>query len=99
LFDTTIHGEPIEMKKLFKQIYIEGRGGTDFQPVADFYCNHKEYDGLIYFTDGFGPHPNFDGRNDINILWIFTSKYNYDKGIKWTSKIPNSNATYIPLPY
>ena len=99
LFDTKIHGEPIEMKKIVKEIFINSRGGTDFQPVADFYCNHKEYDGLIYFTDGFGPHPNFDGRNDINILWIFTSKYNYDKGIKWTSKISNNNATYIPLPY
>ena len=99
LFDTTIHGEPIEMKKLFKQIYIEGRGGTDFQPVADFYCSHKEYDGLIYFTDGFGPHPKFNGRGDVKVLWIFTSKHCYDKGIKWTEKLPNNNATFIPLPY
>jgi predicted metal-dependent peptidase len=99
LFDTKIHGEPIEMKKLFKQIYIEGRGGTDFQPVADFYCSHKEYDGLIYFTDGFGPHPKFNGRSDVKVLWIFTSKHCYDKGIKWTEKLPNNNATFIPLPY
>ena len=99
LFDTKIHGEPIEMKKRFKQIYIEGRGGTDFQPVADFYCSHKEYDGLIYFTDGFGPHPKFNGRSDVKVLWIFTSKHCYDKGIKWTEKLPNNNATFIPLPY
>ena len=80
---------------------VAGRGGTMFTPVIEYINKDKYFRDalLLYFTDGFGPHPNFDGRNDINILWIFTSKYNYDKGIKWTSKISNNNATYIPLPY
>ena len=97
-FDTQIQGEVVEMKRAAEYIQINGRGGTDFQPAADFYCKHKEYDGLIYFTDGFGPHPEFKERVSPNVLWIFTTKAFYDKGIKWTQKIPGNNATYIPLP-
>lgn len=97
-FDAQIQGEVVEMKRAAEYIQINGRGGTDFQPAADFYCNHREYDGMIYFTDGFGPHPEFKGRINPNVLWIFTTKSFYDKGIKWASKIPGNNATYIPLP-
>ena len=71
-FDTQIQGEVVEMKRAAEYIQINGRGGTDFQPAADFYCKHKEYDGLIYFTDGFGPHPEFKERVSPNVLWIFT---------------------------
>ena len=97
-FDTQIQGEVVEMKRAAEYIQINGRGGTDFQPAADFYCKHKEYDGLIYFTDGFGPHPEFKERVSPNVLWIFTAKAFYDKGIKWTQKISGNSATYIPLP-
>lgn len=97
-FDTQLQGEVTEMKSAIRYIQINGRGGTDFQPAADFYCNHKEYDGMIYFTDGFGPHPEFKKRLAPNVLWIFTTKSYYDKGVKWTEKIPGNNATYIPLP-
>lgn len=97
-FDVQIQGEVVEMKRAAEYIQINGRGGTDFQPAADFYCSHKEYDGMIYFTDGFGPHPEFKGRTCPNVLWIFTTKACHAKGIKWTEKIPGNNATYIPLP-
>lgn len=97
-FDTQLQGEVTEMNRAMNYIQINGRGGTDFQPAADFYCNHKEYDGMIYFTDGFGPHPEFKKRLAPNVLWIFTTKSYYDKGIKWVEEIPGNKATYIPLP-
>jgi predicted metal-dependent peptidase len=50
---------------------IEGRGGTDFQPVIDFYNEHQhKYSCLMYLTDGEAPAPeNAKG----NILWVLSS--------------------------
>ena len=51
---------------------IHGRGGTDFQPVIDYYNEHlKDISCLIYFTDGEAPAPhNVKG----NILWVLSSE-------------------------
>lgn len=50
---------------------IHGRGGTDFQPVIDFYRdNIKEYSSLIYFTDGECYLPSNVPRN---VIWVITS--------------------------
>lgn len=56
-----------------KPMKIEGRGGTEFQPVIDLYRNNlKKYSCLIYLTDGeCGPPENARG----NILWVHASKY------------------------
>ena len=54
-----------------KDLNIHGRGGTDFQPVIDYY-NEKlhEYSCLFYFTDGECSAPeNAKG----NILWVISS--------------------------
>lgn len=50
---------------------IHGRGGTNFQPVIDYYNEHKhKYTCLIYFTDGECSAPkNAKGR----ILWVLSS--------------------------
>ena len=50
---------------------IKGRGGTDFQPVIDYYNeNHRKYSCLIYLTDGECSAPeNAKG----NILWVLSS--------------------------
>ena len=34
------------------ELEIAGRGGTSFDPVLEFYAQHKEYTSLVYFTDG-----------------------------------------------
>lgn len=58
---------------------IQGRGGTDFQPAIDYYNEHsKEYNGMIYFTDGECHVPK---NVPHNILWIFTSKCRYNKSL------------------
>jgi len=54
-----------------KDWWIHGRGGTDFQPVIDYYNeNMHEYSCLFYFTDGEAPAPeNAKG----NLLWVLSS--------------------------
>jgi predicted metal-dependent peptidase len=55
-----------------KDVEIHGRGGTDFQPVIDFYNdNTSKYTCLVYFTDGEAPAPTpARGR----MLWVLSSK-------------------------
>jgi predicted metal-dependent peptidase len=55
-----------------KDLEIHGRGGTDFQPVIDYYNEHqKEYSCLFYFTDGECSAP--EGAKG-NILWVISSR-------------------------
>jgi len=51
---------------------IYGRGGTDFQPVIDYYNeNQNKYSCLIYLTDGEAPAPeNAKG----NLLWVHSNQ-------------------------
>lgn len=88
--------EPIPFKKAKQEVKIIGRGGTSFQPAADYYCSHPEYDGLIYFTDGYAPEPVFNTKRPIDVLWIFTSKREYEKHKSWVKKLVRNKATYIP---
>ena len=88
--------EPIPFKKAKSEVKVIGRGGTNFQPAADYYCSHPEYDGLIYFTDGIAPIPNFNTKRNIDVLWILTSKDSYNDNIKWIKKLARNRATYIP---
>ena len=49
---------------------IHGRGGTEFQPVIDYYREHlKEYSCLMYYTDGECPAPE-NARGPI--LWVLS---------------------------
>ena len=56
-FDAELKGPPRSIRKVINAFKVLGRGGTDFQPAADFYFAHPEYDGLIYITDGIAPDP------------------------------------------
>ena len=49
----------------------KGRGGTDLRPVfaPDFLAAHQP-DGIIYFTDGFGPYPVETPRTKT--LWVLS---------------------------
>lgn len=52
-------------------IILSGRGGTDFNPPVDYYNSKiKEYQALIYFTDGECSPPD---KSPPNILWVFSS--------------------------
>lgn len=97
LFDHELKSKkPIPFKKAKQEVKIIGRGGTSFQPAADYYCSHPEYDGLIYFTDGYAPEPAFNTKRPIDVLWIFTGKREYEKHKSWVKKLVRNKATYIP---
>ncbi len=53
------------------EIKLHGRGGTDFQPVIDYYNEHNhKFTCLVYFTDGECSSPeNAKGK----ILWVLSS--------------------------
>ena len=56
---------------------VHGRGGTDFQPVIDYYRkNIKDYAALVYFTDGFCSIPDNIPRDTI---WVITSAGDHNK--------------------
>lgn len=49
---------------------IKGRGGTDFQPVIDYYLEHKrDFASLIFFTDGYC---NIPENCPAGIVWVIT---------------------------
>ena len=75
--DTAIsHIGPFNHRKDFK---VHGRGGTDFQPVIDYFnANVHKYTCLIYFTDGEAPAPTAArGR----MLWVLSSKSNLNTNL------------------
>ena len=88
--------DPLPFKKAKSEVKIVGRGGTSFQPAADYYCSHPEYDGLIYFTDGWAAVPEFNTKRIIDVLWIITNKRDYERHKDWIKKIAHNRATYIP---
>ena len=56
---------------------VHGRGGTNFQPVIDYYRkNIKDYAALVYFTDGICNIPNNVPRDTI---WVITSAGDHKK--------------------
>lgn len=60
--------QSIEKLSRFHKIpEINGRGGTDFNPVLSWVKTKKEINGLVYFTDGYASKPNI--KVNIPILW------------------------------
>ena len=94
--DAHIQGEIEPLKKARKTVKIMGRGGTSFQPAADYYCEHPEYDGLIYFTDGYAPPPVFNTKRPIDVLWVICSRQCYMANSAWIRKIKRNRVTFIP---
>lgn len=67
----------IHKKYWFKPGCIEGvtgRGGTSFDPVVDYYREHyKQFDTLIYLTDGEAPYSHLKIPQN-NMLWVISSR-------------------------
>lgn len=56
---------------------IHGRGGTDFQPVIDYYRkNMKDYAALVYFTDG---ECSISDNVPRDTIWVITSEGDHTK--------------------
>ena len=56
---------------------VAGGGGTDFRPIFEpaFLVDH-EPDGVIYFSDGWGPYPQDEPR--MRTLWVLTKPWQFD---------------------
>lgn len=95
-FDTTLKfSKPVSIKKKLSLKEIQGRGGTNFQCAVDFFASHKEYNGLIIFTDGQGNPPLM--RSSQNVLWILTTRIDYENSRSWINSLPGNKATYMPF--
>lgn len=77
LFDTQIRS--IEKFKPNTDVTIVGRGGTDFNHVADYYIeNMNKYSCLMVFTDGEAPAPE---NSRGYMLWVHSSKSNINESL------------------
>jgi Uncharacterized protein conserved in bacteria len=87
-FDCELKGKPIEMKKAKQKIFVQGRGGTCFQPLINFFSREKnQYDGLIIFTDGYAVIPEVKPHIARKTLWICNNKWSYEHHHEWMTKI------------
>ena len=88
-FDADIQGEPMRLDKAFNadtSIKVLGRGGTNFQVVFDYIKEHKQYDGLIIFTDGYAPEPKVNFATQTKVLWVCQSEMEYNDNHEWMSR-------------
>jgi len=68
--DTRIHS--IEPYKGKNDLKVHGRGGTEFDPVLEYYNdNSKNYTSLVYFTDG---ECNTRVKPKGNVLWVISER-------------------------
>ena len=68
--DTSIRS--IEAYKGKNDLKVNGRGGTEFDPVLDYYnANLKKYTSLVYFTDG-ECSTSVKPRN--RVLWVLSER-------------------------
>jgi len=68
--DTSI--KSIEPYKGKNEINVFGRGGTEFDPVLDYYnANLKKYTSLVYFTDG---ECYTSVRPRGKVLWVLSER-------------------------
>lgn len=76
-FDAKVNLPLLTLHNVTDKIELRGRGGTNFQAPVDFFIQHKEYDGMIVFTDGDAPVP--DVPQHKKVLWVLQDIicYNY----------------------
>lgn len=79
VFADTSMGE-VRKYKRNQPVEIEGRGGTDFNEVVNYYvANKNKYSTLIYLTDGEAPAPSAKIKN---VLWVLSKRSH------WTDHLP-----------
>ncbi|MCA9140522.1 MAG: hypothetical protein KDB00_27310 [Planctomycetales bacterium] len=76
-FDDSVRCDPLTLRRARKAFKVTGRGGTDFRPVINYIDEHRDYDGLIVFTDGYAPVPPKPKNRRTRILWLFKNEATY----------------------
>lgn len=65
--------------KGLQDIKITGRGGTDFDPVINYWKEHKkEYTMFVLFTDGYAPTEHLQIPNN-DMTWVITSEGDHNR--------------------
>lgn len=63
----------------FDGIAINGRGGTEFDPVLDYYNeNQKKYTSLVYFTDG---ECSASVKPKSPVLWVLSERSHMNESL------------------
>jgi predicted metal-dependent peptidase len=61
------------------ELEVQGRGGTEFDPVLDYYNeNQKKYTSLVYFTDG---ECNTSVKPKGNVLWVLSEQSSMNESL------------------
>ncbi|NET58001.1 MAG: hypothetical protein F6K47_18145 [Symploca sp. SIO2E6] len=76
-FDADITTDVMIFRRAQRDIQLTGRGGTNFAPVLAYLEDHRDYDGLIIYTDGYAPCPEPPKNRRTRILWLFVSEDHY----------------------
>ncbi|MDJ1175773.1 DUF2201 family putative metallopeptidase [Roseofilum capinflatum] len=76
-FDTEITSDVMTFRCAKREVQLTGRGGTNFGPVLAYLEEHRDYDGLIIYTDGYAPCPEPPQNRRTRILWLFVSEEHY----------------------
>jgi len=75
--DTDIRS--IESYKGKFELNVIGRGGTEFDPVLEYYNgNQKRYTSLVYFTDG---ECNTRVKPKGHVLWVLSERSNMNESL------------------
>jgi predicted metal-dependent peptidase len=87
-FDSELKSGPQPLKRAVRSIEILGRGGTNYQPLIDYFTdNINRYDGLIIFTDGFASEPVARTGIARKILWMCGSRESFETHREWMSRL------------
>lgn len=78
-FDTQITGKPMALKKAKRTINVLGRGGTCFDGVLQYIDEHRDYDGLVVFTDGYARRPRVPKNQRTRVIWLFNNESTYQE--------------------
>lgn len=95
-FDTAVRNEKtITLRKAKTEIRIDGRGGTNFQPLMAYLDLHMDYDGMVVFTDGIAPVPNPPRRNRrTRVVWLFNNEGNW-KSMHNELELPGMKSAFV----
>lgn len=76
-FDTRVTADAMTLRRAKQEVQLTGRGGTNFSPVMTYLDEHRDYDGLIVYTDGYAPCPQPPQNRRTRILWLFVHEEQY----------------------
>lgn len=104
-FDTELKGPVVVLSKAARTLAIEGRGGTCFQPVIDYYAK-SPCDGLLIITDGYAPAPTLPARFAKRVLWMLyndsayrsADRYTLPSELNWIASTPRYKYLILPPP-